>query len=213
MLTHRIQILLIAALLLAPEWSSAALAESPKTFFKRTNNRISKLLRTKAPKGSAKDKKIQEQLSQEVNAFINFPELAKRSLHQHWDKRTPAQQEEFVNLLRDLIENNYLKQLRKNLKYKLKVGAEKLRGATASVMTTVEVKKKRRVEEVTIEYRMQRVKGRWMVYDVVTDDVSIVKNYRAQFNRIIKRNSYEHLLKKMRRKLAKAKKKDKKKDK
>lgn len=54
---------------------------------------------------------------------------------------------------------------------------------------------------MAIEYRMKRTTSGWMVYDVITDDVSIVRNYRSQFNRIIRRKSYDHLVKKMRSKI------------
>ena len=67
----------------------------------------------------------------------------------------------------------------------------------------IKVKKDGRTSEIVIEYKMRRAKGRWVVYDVITDDVSIVRNYRSQFNRIIRRDSYEVLVKKMRRKLEK----------
>ena len=57
------------------------------------------------------------------------------------------------------------------------------------------------MEEVLVEYEMRKIKAHWMVYDVVTDDVSIVRNYRSQFHRIIKKKSYKALVDKMRRKL------------
>lgn len=186
-------------------WSAPALAKTPKTVLKQTNDKINRLLRKKATPGSATDRKIRLKLKKEINAFLDFHELAKRSLRQHWDERTPQEQQEFVDLLRDLIETNYIKQLRGNLDYKLHYRQETVNGDKAEITTAVKVDKNGRTDEVIIQYKMLRVKNHWMVYDVITDDVSILRNYRSQFNRIIKRKSYQHLVKKMRRKLEQTK--------
>jgi len=188
-------------LLLLATGKASAYAESPKQALQRTQDRINKLLKIKATKGTAKDKQVQADLTRTINTFLDFGELARRSMAAHWGKRTEQERAEFTEVLRELIERNYVKQLRGNLGYKLVYGEEKVAGETASVKTAVKVVKDRRTTEVVIEYKMKKASKGWMVYDVVTDDVSIVRNYRSQFNRIIKRNSYDHLVKKMRNKI------------
>jgi phospholipid transport system substrate-binding protein len=174
-----------------------ALAQSPMTAIKRTNARIDKLLAKK------KTAKVDQKLKREVNQFLDFRELARRSLGKHWKKRSADERKEFVAILRQLIEHNYLKQARKNTGQNVDYRSEKIRGKKAKVVTAIKVKKKRRMQEVLVVYKLRKRDGRWVVYDVVTDDVSIVRNYRSQFNRIIKKKSYEHLVKKMRKKLKK----------
>lgn len=174
-----------------------ALADSPMKAIKQTNARIDKLLAKK------KSAKTDQQLKAEVNKFLDFRELARRSLGKHWKTRSADERKEFVSILRQLIEHNYLKQARKNTGQKVDYRGEKVRGKKAKVTTAIKVKKKRRMQEVLVVYKLRKKDGRWVVYDVITDDVSIVRNYRSQFYRIIKKKSYEHLVKKMRKKLAK----------
>ena len=195
---------LAAAALLLVAWAAPARAEGPMATLKRTHGDIDKLLAKKAAPGSAREKEINGLITARVNNFLDYKELARRSLAKHWGQRTSQEQVEFVDLLRDLIENNYVKQLRKSHGKKLVYKQEEVTGDMARVITSVPVKKKRgRTATVEIAYKMQKVGKRWMVYDVITDDVSIVRNYKSQFAKIIRKNSYEHLLKKMRKKAQK----------
>ena len=182
-------------------WSTPAMAENPKGTLKRLQSKINKLLRQKVKVGTAKEKRIKEQLQTTIRSMLDFDELARRSLRKHWDARTVSERTEFTNLLKDLIERNYISQLKTNLDYKLAYGLSSTRGDKAKVLTTVTVEKNRRVSEISIEYKMRKVKNSWMVYDVITDGVSIVRNYRSQFNRIIRKKSYQALVDKMRKKL------------
>jgi phospholipid transport system substrate-binding protein len=191
---------LLALLLFAGR--AQAYAESPTQAIKRTHARINRLLSKKTRPGTPADKRVKEQVTQQVNAFLDFEELARRALGRHWAARTEAERKEFVGILRELIERNYVKQLRTNLGYKIEYRKESTEGDKAKVLTAVKVKKNRRTTEIIIEYKMRKANSGWMVYDVVTDEVSIVRNYRSQFNRIIRKESYEALVKKMRDKLA-----------
>jgi phospholipid transport system substrate-binding protein len=183
-----------------------ARAESPKQTIQRINNKITKLLRQKVKKGSAAEKKMKDDVKKAVNTLLDFEELARLALHKHWKERSDKERTEFVNILKDLIERNYVKQLRSNLNYKLEYRAEKSKGEKGLVDTAVKVEKNGRVTEILITYLMKKSKdGAWVVYDVVTDEVSIVNNYRSQFNRIIRKESYDALVKKMKRKLEETK--------
>ena len=194
--------IILALTLMIPTWSSPALAKgTPKATLKRLQTRLNGLLRKKAKPGSEADKKLKQKIKGAINDMLDFEELARRSLRKHWGSLTPVERAEFTRLLKDLIECNYIKQLRGNLDFKLSYGNASISGDQAKVLTTVKVEKKRRITEMVIEYKMRKVKNRWMVYDVVTDEVSIVRNYRSQFNRIIRKKSYQALVKKMRKKL------------
>ena len=179
-------------------------AQSPIKSLKKTNAKINKLLRQKVKTGTPAEKKNKESITKAVNAFLDFAELAKQSLGKHWEKRTKEQQTEFVKILQELIEKNYIKQLRSNMDYKLEYRKQTQKKDKAKVVTAVKVVKNGRTTEIIIEYKTLKAAKGWMVYDVVTDDVSLIRNYRSQFNRIIRRNSYESLVKKMRRKLKKS---------
>ena len=168
---------------------------------KQQNDRMQKILRRQTAPGSADEEKAKGELKQIVNAMIDYGDLAKRALATHWDKLTPAQREEFTATLRELIEKNYVRQLRTNLDYELVYKGETMSGDEATVVTVVKAKTQGKTTEVGIDYKLHHSGGRWQIHDVVTDEVSMVKNYRAQFNKIIAGESYEALIKKMRKKM------------
>lgn len=178
----------------------AATADGPLGKVRRTNDRIMGLLRKQA-RSPAGAKPIDRELTRVVAQFLDFPELARLALGRHWEARSATERQEFSELLRQLIERSYLKQLRSNLNYTVRYLGEKIVGDQAEISTSIEVKRKGRSEALVIQYKMRQGTGGWMVYDVITDDVSVVRNYRSQFNRIIQRQSYNALLEKLRRKL------------
>lgn len=176
-------------------------AEKPDQVIKRHQMRIDKLLGRKVKPGSEDEKRIKAEMKTVVNDLLDYRELAKQALGKHWQKRTEKDREEFVNILRELIEHNYVKQLKTNLGYHIEYRPTKITGDTALVFTVIQVKKNGRTTALSIDYKMRKGNQGWKVYDVITDEVSLVNNYRSQFNRIINRESYEALVKKMRRKL------------
>jgi len=187
----------LCSLLSLPAWA----LESPTQTLRQANERLTKLLNKKTTPGSRAAEQVKDGVKKEVNQLLDYEELAKLSLGKHWKDRSDKARTEFTGLLRDLIERNYVKQLRSNLGHKIEYKGETLTGDTALVSTVVRVEKKGRVTEVAIDYKMKKQSTRWMVFDVVTDEVSIVQNYRSQFNRIIRKESYDALVKKKKRKL------------
>lgn len=181
--------------------SAMAAAGEPIQTLRRTQDKLNSLLKQKTTAGSPQEKKVKEDLKKIINSFLDYDELAKQALGKHWADRSEKERNDFTSILRDIIERNYIKQLRTNLAYKLEYGEEKINGESATVQTTIKFTKNNRENAISIGYEMRKVGKRWMVFDVITDEVSLVKNYRSQFNRIIKRESFEALLKKMKQKL------------
>lgn len=138
----------------------------------------------------------QQRLHQLAGEVFNWQEMARRALAVHWRDRTPEQQQEFVQLFRDLVENAYINRLqqaaseRRDIQY---VG-EQVEGSRAAVRTKVITT---RNQEVPIEYRLSKVGDQWKIYDVLVEGVSLVNNYRSQFNRIIATSSYNNLVERM----------------
>jgi phospholipid transport system substrate-binding protein len=190
-----------AIVLIAIGSPAASLADSPTAALRRANTRLNSLLRKKAKQGSQQAKRLESEIKAAVNQFLDFEELARLSLAKHWQKRTEKERHEFVEILRELIERNYIKQLRSHIDYHIDYQNESVDGKIAKVVTVASIKRDGRTDEAVIEYRMKKTPKGWMVYDVIPDDVSIVRNYRSQFNRIILRQSYQALVDKMKRKL------------
>lgn len=133
-------------------------------------------------------RKIAEQI-------FDFEDTARRALGRHWQARTPEQRREFVDLFTDLLERAYITRIEGYAGERVTYAGDTVEGDQATVRTRLVT---REGSEIPVEYRMRRVDDRWLVYDVVIEGVSLVANYRAQFNRIIQTSSYEELVSRMR---------------
>jgi phospholipid transport system substrate-binding protein len=192
---------MLAVALLLPSLALAAPAAGPMATLKQKNGEVDKLLRQKVDKGSPAEKKQKEDIKQLAAGLLDYDELSQRALAAHWDKLTPAQRTDFVSTLRELIERNYVKQLRSNLDYQVQYKNEENGGAEATVTTIVKVKSPGKSTDAEIIYKMKKDPDGWRVWDVITDEVSLVRGYRTQFNKIITEQSYDALIKKMKSKL------------
>jgi phospholipid transport system substrate-binding protein len=122
-------------------------------------------------------------------------ESARRALGLHWQQRTAAEREEFVQLFGDLLERTYIAQIDLYSGERLRFTEEKLDGNLAIVRAKLVTKQG---TEVPVEARMNRKGERWLIYDVAIENVSLISNYRSQFDRIIRQNSYPELVKRLR---------------
>jgi phospholipid transport system substrate-binding protein len=129
-----------------------------------------------------------------ANEVFDVNETAKRALGRHWPARTPAEREEFVQLFADLLENTYITRIDEYGGERIKYVAEQIDGDTALVRARIITK---RGSEVPVDSRLLRKGDRWLVYDVLIENVSMVGNYRSQFDRIIRTSSYEDLVKRL----------------
>ncbi len=122
-------------------------------------------------------------------------ESARRALGPHWQQRTPAEREEFVQLFGDLLERTYIAQIDLYSGERIRFTEERLDGNLAIVRAKLVTKQG---TEVPVEARMNRKGERWLIYDVAIENVSLISNYRSQFDRIIRQNSYPELVKRLR---------------
>ncbi len=175
-----------------------AQTQSAKDFVIAKHEIVMSIYATKSS-GAEQQKARQTKLDAALDGFVNYEELGKRSLGKHWASKNPAQRKVFVELLTRLIKNSYQRNLERTMSFKIAYdGEEKLSDGTL-VKTTAKPTKNRRAEAVRIDYAlMSQADGSWRVFDIVTDGVSLVKNYRFQFEKIIKKSGWDELIKKMR---------------
>lgn len=192
MMLQRLLSLMIGLLLLSGAAAPAALAQSSPQA--QLQEAVSEGLEVLKEPGLSDEQRI-ARLRKVVYPMFNFPEMAKRSLGSHWRKRTPEQQAEFTRLFTNLLEQTYAKQIASYDGQRVVYAGEKIDGKYAQVDTRIIDKTGR---EFQLDYRMLKDGDRWLVYDVVIENISLVNNYRAQFNRVITRNSYDQLVDKMR---------------
>jgi len=176
--------------------SSVAFAGSgPKEFLVSVDKKLAPLL-TNSNQNKNKIVKI-------VNKLIDFPTLCKASLGKHWDKRKESERKEFSDTLHALIEKNVVSRLKDTKDHKINYESESVSGGKATVVTVVIDGDGPRASKIEIVYKMKKKGGQWTVVDMVTDGVSLVSNYRSQFNKIIEKDGWSELIKKMKDKLAK----------
>jgi phospholipid transport system substrate-binding protein len=125
---------------------------------------------------------------------FDWREMAARSLAMHWQARSEAERVEFVRLFTDLIERAYITKVERYSGEPVKFLGEKVDGTLAVVQTRFITSKG---QEVPMDYRLISRDGRWRVYDVVVEGVSLIGNYRTQFDRVIRTSSYPELVKRL----------------
>jgi phospholipid transport system substrate-binding protein len=131
--------------------------------------------------------------------IFDYPDTARRALGPHWKARTPEEQREFVALFADLLDRAYWSKIDQYQGEDVRYTNEVVEDDQATVKTTLVTP---RGTSLPIDYRMHRVDGRWLVYDVSVEGVSLVASYRTQFNRVIQSESYPALVQKLRAKQA-----------
>ena len=149
------------------------------------------------PALAAKDRKEERRdlLRKEIAPVFDFGEMAKRSLGPNWRERTPEERDRFVSLFRELLENSYLGKIESYQGEEIRYGKETVDGPYAEVETTVVTGKGL---EIPVDYRMLEDGGRYRIYDVVIEGISLVGNYRSQFNSILQNSSFGELMEKLR---------------
>jgi phospholipid transport system substrate-binding protein len=135
-----------------------------------------------------------------ADQHFDWAEMAKRSLSRYWKQRTPDEQKNFTSLFRDLIKNAYIGKIEGYAGEKVVFEGEKIEDTYSTVKSKIITPSKG--AEIPVYYRLQNSGGNWMVYDVVIEGVSLVNNYRDQFNSILQGSSYEDLVKRIQDKLA-----------
>jgi phospholipid transport system substrate-binding protein len=129
--------------------------------------------------------------------LFNFTEISQRSLGPHWRARTPAEREEFIELFGDLLEYAYISKIEMYSGETIRYLGESVDGQQAVVKTRIVTKQG---TEIPVDYRMMQNGSRWFVYDVNIEGVSLVSNYRSQFNAVIQRSGYRDLVAKLKAK-------------
>jgi phospholipid transport system substrate-binding protein len=174
---------------------------SPMAELKASNDKLDKVLHKNAPNWSPEAELERSEVRKLVGGFLDYDELAHRSLARHWETLTPKQRAEFTDTLRQLVERSYLKQVHGSPNYKIKYEKEEKAGNEATVDATLHTTSRGKKVDIALEYKMIGKEGKWVVYDVVTDEQSMLENYRAEFNKIINKEGFDALMKRMRKKL------------
>lgn len=203
---------LALALALVPGAASPALAQPPApaqpaklaagTQAVRTaNETIASLLKQKVAAGSKEEKDLAAKVTTSVRGFLDINQLGKRAMVDNWAKLSRPQQDQFLGLLRELIEDNYVRGLRANLDYQVEYAGESTdNDGNVIVATKINTKRKGRPYTIAVDYVLVKDGDKLRAWDVKTDGVGLVENYRTMFDKIIERDGFEGLIAKMKKK-------------
>jgi len=171
-------------------------ANSPMGVVQNTVNQALEVLRDKA----APLQQRQEKLRQIVAQSFDFTEMSKSALGYQWKKLTPQQQQEFTTVFISFIEDSYLSKLNDYRGQQVQfIKATQESGDYAQVNTNIVREGK---EPIHLDFRVMKEGGAWKVYDVTVDAISIIANYRNQFNRVMNNQGYDTLIKDLKEKQA-----------
>jgi phospholipid transport system substrate-binding protein len=177
---------------------ASAWAGAPTDQLRGAIDQVVKTLDNPALKGESKMVERRAAVRKIANEIFDFTEIARRSLGRHWTGRTEPERAEFVNLFGDLLERSYISKIDVYGGERILYTGEKTENEISVVSTKIVTKNG---TEVPIDYRLLKKSGdRWLVYDVSIEGVSLVSNYRTQFNKIIQTSSYAELVRKMKSK-------------
>lgn len=164
----------------------------PSDEVKKTVDEVVRIVASKDMKHN--EQKRRQALKKTISLVFDYSEMAKRSLGKHWNQRTAAEKKHFADLFAALLENSYASKIESYNNEKIVYVKEIVDGDYAEVKSKVVTAKR---DEFTLDYRMSNQSGKWMAYDVVIEGVSLVSNYRTQFNKIINADGYAALVKKL----------------
>ncbi|MFA7405401.1 MAG: ABC transporter substrate-binding protein [Pelobacteraceae bacterium] len=182
----------ILLLLTATLYMTSVAWATPTDDVKKTVDEVVRIVADKEMKKN--EAKRRQALKKTISTIFDYSEMAKRSLGKHWNVRTAAEKKQFADLFATLLENSYAGKIESYNNEKIVYIKEMLENDHAVIKSKVVTAAR---DEFTLDYRLFKHDGKWMVYDVVIEGVSLVSNYRSQFNKIITSNGYEALVKKL----------------
>lgn len=174
--------------------ASGQALESPTEVVRATVGEVIRLLEDPKLKDPAKLPSRRRMLEAVIATRFDYAEMSKRALAAHWAPLTPAQRAEFVDLFKSFLSDRYAEKIEGYSGEQVFYLSEKVQGAFAEVRTELRSSK----VAIPMDYRLFLKEGRWYAYDIVVDGVSLVKNYRSQFEKIVRSHSYDELVTRLR---------------
>ena len=184
--------LVVVGLMIHLSMVSECFADSEVT--SQLKDTIEKVIKIVQDEALDKDKQARRvALRKTIAERFNYRQMVIRSLAKNWDARSDQERQEFIVLFKSLLENSYANKLEAYQDEKINYVDEIVKGKYALVKTEVV----RKSSTIRVDYKLIQENGNWKVYDFVIEGVSMIRNYRSQFTKIIRRDSYEVLVQKL----------------
>lgn len=175
-------------------WASGQPTESPTAVVRATLTEVFRILEDPKLKDPAKLMPRRRLLEQVIGERFDYAEMSKRALAANWTPLTHDQRAEFIELFKAFLSDRYAGKIESYSGQRTEYLSERLEGSYAEVRTRLVSSK----VELPMDYRLINKAGRWYAYDIIADGISLVKNYRSQFDKIIRSDSYDELVKRLR---------------
>lgn len=172
-------------------------AGGPTEQVRATLDQVLIITRSPKPQSQAQKEDLRAQLAQIIYPRFDFTEMAKRALGPHWGRRSSEEQREFVKIFAELLGKSYAERIESSTNQNILYTREIADKDYAQVDTKIVSET---YPEFSINYKLHSVDKEWKVYDIVIEDISLVNNYRSQFDRVIARSSFEELVRMMKEK-------------
>ena len=183
--------LLVLAL---PVWAGV-----PTEKIKQTTEKIIAVLKDPNLQGPAKMQERNKKLREVADERFDWEEMAKRTLGKYWNERTPEEKKTFVPLFITLMERSYLDKVQGYSGEKVNYTGESIDGKYGVIDVKILTNQG---QEIAVSYKIKSRDDDWFIYDIVAEGVSLVNNYRVQFNSILTQSPYAVLIKKLEEKVA-----------
>ena len=163
---------------------------------KSTIDKVIKIAKDEGLKRNKGDRRMAMQKA--IDERFSYSQMVRRSLGKTWDSLSDQEKQNFVKLFKGLLENSYASKLESYSNEKINYTGEVIKGKYALVKTDVV----RSNSTIGVDYKLILVNGKWEVYDFVIEGVSMIRNYKSQFTKIIRRDSYKALVEKLTKKIS-----------
>jgi phospholipid transport system substrate-binding protein len=174
--------------------SSVQISEPPTEAVRATLTEVFRILEDETLKDPAKLIPRRHMLEEVIASHFDYTEMSKRALAAHWVPLTTGERAEFVELFKSFLSDRYAEKIESYSGEQVAYLSERIEGNYAEVRTELRSNK----VAIPMDYRLQGKDGTWHAYDLIVDGVSLVKNYRSQFEKIIRSSSYQDLVRRLR---------------
>jgi phospholipid transport system substrate-binding protein len=168
-------------------------SEPPTEVVRSTLNKVFRILEDETLKDPAKLIPRRHMLEEVIASHFDYAEMSKRALAAYWVPLTTGERDEFVELFKSFLSDRYAETIEGYSGQQVLYLSERIEGNYAEVRTKLRSSK----VEIPMDYRLHMRNETWHAYDLVVDGVSLVKNYRSQFEKIIRSDSYQELVRRL----------------
>jgi phospholipid transport system substrate-binding protein len=191
-------LILVLTLGLASLPQEARAEEGPTAELKKAVDEVLAIIADESISGPGAMKKKLDLAWEVINKYFADGEMTRRVMAKHWKKRTDEEKKEMTHLFSELLRRSYLSRLELFEGQELFYDKERIDGEFAKIESHFQY----HGERIPLGYSLHKIEGKWMLYDMIIDGVSLIANYRRQFGKIIRKEGYKGLVKRLETKLA-----------